>query len=120
VAPVRAEGARRQLWSILDLCLNDRRQAWVLASNGIYTQARLEEGAATMGTHEALIRLATARDGAALHEAGRPPPTFARDSASLIAVLGASPTIAFAWTLEGLVAGQTSRYDSYGKLTRIL
>jgi len=35
---VLAEGPGRQLWEILDICLRDRRQAWVLDRDGIYSQ----------------------------------------------------------------------------------
>src|SRR5215813_8365460 len=60
VTPVLAEGARRQLWEILDICLRDRRQAWVLDSDGIYSQlqpAGDPEGPETIATQSTLMRL---------------------------------------------------------------
>jgi len=64
VTPVLAEGARRQLWEILDICLRDRRQAWVLDSDGIYSQlqpAGDPEGPETIGTQATLMRLTRLR-----------------------------------------------------------
>ena len=55
---------RRALWEVLDICLRDRRQAWVLSEDGMYTQLRPDEGTdgpEACGTHEALMELATKR-----------------------------------------------------------
>jgi hypothetical protein len=63
-SPVRAEGPRRKLWEILDICLRDRRQAWELGSDGVYTQLKPDgdpEGPETLGTHLALMNLTRAR-----------------------------------------------------------
>ena len=63
-SPVRAEGPRRKLWEILDICLRDRRQAWELGSDGVYTQLQPDgdpEGPETRGTHQALMNLTRAR-----------------------------------------------------------
>jgi len=38
VTPVLAEGSRKKLWEILDICLRDGRQAWILDSDGTYSQ----------------------------------------------------------------------------------
>jgi len=64
VAPVLAEGPRRRLWEILDICLRDRRQAWVLGSDGIYSRLSPDgdpEGPETLGTHAVLMKLARRR-----------------------------------------------------------
>lgn len=63
-APVLAAGPREKLWEILDVCLRDRRQAWVLGSDGEYVQlhpAAGADGPEAMGTHSALMALAKAR-----------------------------------------------------------
>jgi len=63
-SPVRAEGPRRKLWEILDICLRDRRQAWELGSDGVYTQLQPTgdpEGPETLGTHQTLMNLTRAR-----------------------------------------------------------
>jgi polyphosphate kinase len=64
VAPVLAEGPRTRLWEILDICLRDGRQAWVLGSNGTYTRAHATgdpDGPETLGTQQALMNLTRAR-----------------------------------------------------------
>ena len=38
VTPVFAHSAREQLWEILDVSLSDQRQAWVMTSDGQYSQ----------------------------------------------------------------------------------
>jgi len=66
VAPVLADGPRKKLWEILDICLRDGRQAWVLASDGTYSQMRPQgnpEGPETLGTHQTLMNLTRARAG---------------------------------------------------------
>ena len=60
VTPVTAPGPKQRLWEILDLCLRDRRQAWVLKSDGRYAQLRPEgacEESATVGIHATLMEL---------------------------------------------------------------
>jgi polyphosphate kinase len=64
VAPVLAEEPRTKLWEILDICLRDGRQAWVLESNGTYTRAHAAgdpDGPETLGTHQALMNLTRSR-----------------------------------------------------------
>jgi len=44
--------------------LRDRRQAWELGSDGVYTQLKPDgdpEGPETLGTHQALMNLTRAR-----------------------------------------------------------
>jgi polyphosphate kinase len=38
VTPVLARESKEKLWKILDICLRDRRQAWVLGVDGAYSQ----------------------------------------------------------------------------------
>jgi polyphosphate kinase len=61
--PVLAEKWKQKLWEFLDICLHDKRQAWVLDSDGSYTQLQPGEGdnpngPETLGTHLALMNLA--------------------------------------------------------------
>lgn len=64
VTPVFAGGPKQRLWEILDICLRDRREAWVLEPEGRYEQLRAEEGATGpegRGTHQTLMDLTRAR-----------------------------------------------------------
>jgi polyphosphate kinase len=64
VTPVWAEPLKQRLWEVLDICLRDRRQAWVLESNGKYVQLHPDPGAIgpeAAGTHQTLMDLAFAR-----------------------------------------------------------
>jgi polyphosphate kinase len=63
-APVAERSARARLWEILELALQDRRQAWVMDSSGSYQQQRPEAdaaGAAALGTQQMLIELTRSR-----------------------------------------------------------
>jgi len=49
------------------ICLRDRREAWVLQSDGNYSQLHPDEdsdGPEALGTHQTLMKLAHARTGA--------------------------------------------------------
>ncbi len=64
VTPVTAPAARARLWEILDILLRDQRQAWVLDSEGRYTQLRPQTAANTpecLGTHQTLMELTRQR-----------------------------------------------------------
>ena len=64
VTPVLAAGPKQRLWEILDICLRDQRQAWVLEPEGKYLQLRPAAGATGAeadGTHKTLMDLALAR-----------------------------------------------------------
>jgi polyphosphate kinase len=64
VTPVLAGIAKVKLWKILEICLRDRRQAWVLNEFGTYSQLRPEatcEGREALGTHETLMEMARRR-----------------------------------------------------------
>jgi len=65
--PVTQRPLRERLWEILDVCLADRRQAWVMRPDGGYEQllpAEGDNGAAARGTHEWFMELATRRSHA--------------------------------------------------------
>jgi polyphosphate kinase len=64
VTPVPAAAAKGKLWEILDICLRDRRQAWVLDADDHYTQLDPVEGGdgpKTVGSQRTLMQLARER-----------------------------------------------------------
>ena len=64
VTPVRAAPLKEKLWEILDICLRDRREAWVMKSDGSYELLQPSgdgDGPETAGTHEVLMALARKR-----------------------------------------------------------
>jgi len=67
VTPVLADGPKKRLWEILDICLRDGRQAWILDSHGTYSQLRPDgdsDGPEMLGTHQTLMNLTRVRAGA--------------------------------------------------------
>jgi hypothetical protein len=49
-----------RLWEVLDICLRDRCQAWVLKGDGMYSQSQPggdRDGPETLGTHQTLMDL---------------------------------------------------------------
>jgi polyphosphate kinase len=64
VTPIFAAGPKQRLWEILDICLRDQREAWVLDGEGKYEQLRPASGSIgpeANGTHQTLMNLALAR-----------------------------------------------------------
>jgi polyphosphate kinase len=63
--PINERRLRARLWEILDVCLSDRRSAWMMQADGSYEQLRPEPGfdEGAEGTHATLMRLARARHG---------------------------------------------------------
>jgi len=62
--PVLAAESKQKLWEVLDICLRDRRQAWVLDLEGVYSQLRPGDGAEgreALGTDAELMELARRR-----------------------------------------------------------
>ena len=67
VTPVLAPGPRQRLWTILDICLRDIRQAWILGPDANYSQVHLDKDSdrlEALGTHQELMNLAHLRIGA--------------------------------------------------------
>jgi len=67
VTPIFGVDHKKKLQEFLDVCLKDRRQAWVLGSDGAYTQLRPEDGSAAedaLGTHQTMMNRMRARAGA--------------------------------------------------------
>ena len=66
--PILAKEPKRRLWEFLDICLSDKRQAWVLDGNGTYSQLQpngegSSTGAEALGTHMAMMGLASSYCG---------------------------------------------------------
>jgi polyphosphate kinase len=64
VTPILATGPKHRLWEILDICLRDQRQAWVLGPDATYVQLQPQEGVhgpEASGTHQTLMDLTRAR-----------------------------------------------------------
>jgi polyphosphate kinase len=64
VTPIFAAGPKQRLWEVLDICLRDQREAWVLDAEGKYDQLRPASGSIgpeANGTHQTLMNLALAR-----------------------------------------------------------
>jgi polyphosphate kinase len=63
VTPIDAPGHRARLWEILQIMLNDQRQAWDMRPDGSYVQRKPERDGAgpSLGTHQALLELTRQR-----------------------------------------------------------
>ena len=63
--PIKERRLRARLWEILEICLSDRRSAWMMQRDGSYEQLRPEPGldGGADGTHVTLMHLARARHG---------------------------------------------------------
>jgi polyphosphate kinase len=62
--PIRERRLRARLWEILQVCLDDRRNAWELRPDGSYLQLMpTDDGPGAEGTHATMMRLALARHG---------------------------------------------------------
>jgi polyphosphate kinase len=74
VVPVEAAAHRERLWELLQINLNDNRQAWDMAGDGTYVQRRPADNEPARGTHSILMALAR-RDSALLSGAADPDPS---------------------------------------------
>jgi polyphosphate kinase len=64
ITPVLASNRKARLWEILDICLRDQRQAWMLSSDGTYSRLRTDgkpEDPVAIGTHQKLMDLTRLR-----------------------------------------------------------
>ncbi|MBV8553567.1 MAG: polyphosphate kinase 1 [Acidobacteriaceae bacterium] len=59
--PVVATCLKQRLWEILDVCLQDRRQAWTLSNDGNYSRLDATDPGAgdSLGSHRELMELAS-------------------------------------------------------------
>jgi len=64
LAPVEAPELRREIRTLLDVHLDDRRSAWEMQPDGSYVQRMPGEGDDPRGTHEILISMAEKRQKA--------------------------------------------------------
>ena len=55
VVPIEAEKLQAELSELLQICLNDNRQAWEMQSDGTYTQRHPKEGDSVRSTHNILM-----------------------------------------------------------------
>jgi len=64
VTSVLAPPLKERLWEILDICLRDRRQGWILGSDGTYSRLQPDadsKGPEGVGTHQTLMDLTRSR-----------------------------------------------------------
>ena len=64
VTPIEDQAARARMWEILQIMLNDHRQAWDMRPDGSYVQRQLAAeatGPEALGTHRALMELTKSR-----------------------------------------------------------
>lgn len=59
VTPVLTGAHKEKLWEFLEICLRDRRQAWILGPDGAYTRLHPDEH--SVGTHQAVMNLMRSR-----------------------------------------------------------
>jgi polyphosphate kinase len=67
MTPILAPGPKKKLWEILDICLRDRRQAWILEDTSDYSRLEPEQntdGPEAIGTDETLMKRTRDRAGA--------------------------------------------------------
>jgi polyphosphate kinase len=64
ITPILAKESKEKLWEILDICLRDHRQAWMLDRDGTYSQLSPSQadgsgnrGPEALGTHAYLMKL---------------------------------------------------------------
>jgi polyphosphate kinase len=57
-APIEAPALKRRIQEILDCCLQDRRQSWLLESDGNYRKLKPGPGDPELGVHDRLMALA--------------------------------------------------------------
>lgn len=50
--PIRAAGSKRRLWEILEICLKDKRESWILAEDGRYER---DNSGDEPGVHQLLM-----------------------------------------------------------------
>ncbi|MBI1375426.1 MAG: polyphosphate kinase 1 [Phycisphaera sp.] len=61
IAPIEDPALRKRLWGLLDIMLNDQRQAWDLQTDGTYVQRQPTDPVTQVGTHQLLMQQALQR-----------------------------------------------------------
>ena len=56
VAPIEDKNLKKRLFDLLQVLLNDQRQAWVLQADGNYQQKTPSSEAFNLGTHDIQIK----------------------------------------------------------------
>lgn len=62
IAPIAERKLREKLWDFIDILLKDNRQAWVLNSDGTYTQKVPAQGEEERGTHQMMMNATINRE----------------------------------------------------------
>ena len=72
--PITRPQHRARLWEVLQLCMNDRRQAWQMQPDGTYIKVPWRDldaaDARVTGVHQNLMRLTTERLAASVQQGG--------------------------------------------------
>jgi len=71
ITPIDNPASRGRLWEILQVILNDRRQAWDLRPDGTYVQRTPADPEKDIGTHQVLINLTRQQSALAASEQRR-------------------------------------------------
>jgi polyphosphate kinase len=67
VTPILSDGPKEKLWEILSVYLNDTRNSWTLANDGVYSRlipAHDADENSRIGTYEALMKMTRRRSDA--------------------------------------------------------
>lgn len=59
VIPIEDRGHRERVWQVLQVMLDDHRQSWEMQSDGTYLRRNVMNSSSPLGTHEALMAIAT-------------------------------------------------------------
>ncbi|MDH3584762.1 MAG: polyphosphate kinase 1, partial [Phycisphaerae bacterium] len=63
ITPIEDRPLRERCWNVLQVALDDQRQAWDMQPDGTYRQRRSIDADPGMGTHQVLMHLARSRAG---------------------------------------------------------
>lgn len=66
IVPILDRALREKCWEILQVCLNDQRQAWQMNADGTYTQRKSNE----VGSHQTMMQLTKSRNKAVEESSG--------------------------------------------------
>ena len=56
LVPIEAPALQSELADLVEICLNDNRQSWLMQPDGMYVQRRPEEGEPNRSTHKVLMK----------------------------------------------------------------
>ncbi|MGB3769203.1 MAG: polyphosphate kinase 1 [Phormidesmis sp.] len=61
LVPIEEPSLQTRLFELLEICMNDNRQAWEMKQDGTYEQRRPKKGETSRSTHKVLMKKALAR-----------------------------------------------------------